>query len=92
MPSRPAGFISIYTPDALLFIDGGEHYADEDDVQATVQAFVEKHADEIAERIQARVDERRADYFEEPEDESSASYTSYEEGRALDEYEHSHGW
>lgn len=92
MTSRPVGFISIYAPDATLYIDDGEHYADEDDVRAEVQAFVEEHAEEIAERIQARVDERRDSYVEEPEDESSAPYTDYEEGRALDAYERSHGW
>jgi hypothetical protein len=83
--------VLIDVPNELRFVDDGEHDADADDISEVIQAHINEHAVELAEKLQAYVDDRRADDFIEP-DESDLPYSDYEEGKALDEYEHSHGW
>lgn len=76
----------------------------DDDVDASdavttkaIERLLQQHSDElqsIAEDLyQQECDERAAEAaIARLEDERDAPYTSYEEGKALDEYEHAHGW
>lgn len=91
MTSLPAERVSVCVPDTLLYVDDGE-YADVEDIAHAIETFVSQHVDEIAGLLQDIVDERRDESVFCPEDESNAPYTTYEEGKALDEYEKSHGW
>lgn len=64
---------------------------------AAVEWLLKRHSDElqsIAEDLyQQECDEKAAEAaIARWEDERDAPYTSSDEGKALDEYEHAHGW
>jgi hypothetical protein len=77
----------------------GEEGVDASDELAAkaVELLLQQHSDElqsIAEDLyQQECDEMAAEAaIARWEDERDAPYTSYEEGKALDEYERAHGW
>lgn len=81
------------------YLTVGEDGVDASDELAAkaVEQLLKHHSAElqaIAEDLyQQECDERAAEAaIARWEDERDAPYTLYEEGKALDEYEHSHGW
>lgn len=76
----------------------------EDEVEASdelaakaVELLLRQHSDELQSIAEDLYQQERAERAAEAaiaryEDERNAPYSDYEEGKALDEYEHSHGW
>lgn len=80
-----------------LCVDDGSRDADDELAAKAVEELIRRYTDElegIAEDLyQQEIAEQAAEAaIARYEDERSAPYSGYEEGKALDEYEHSHGW
>lgn len=97
MTQKCSATVEVGDPD--LFVDDGELAADESITTKAIETLMERHADELLEIAEDLYHQRRSEEMAqaavdkwEDEHSSEPSYSSYEEGKALDAYEHSHGW